>query len=51
MWSLTIADEKSFRRTFPLDSSVDLTGLLSGKVINIDHICSSANLPKQFIGF
>jgi hypothetical protein len=46
MWSLTLADEKSFRRTFLLDISVDLTGLLSRKVINIDHICSSANLPK-----
>jgi hypothetical protein len=46
MWYLTIADEKSYRRTFPLDSSIDLTGLLSLKVFNIDHICSSANLPK-----
>jgi hypothetical protein len=46
MWSLTIADEKSFRRTFPLDISVNLTGSLSRKVSNIDHICSSANLAK-----
>jgi hypothetical protein len=36
MWYLTIADEKSYRRTFPLDSSIDLTGLLSLKVFNIE---------------
>jgi hypothetical protein len=46
MWSLTIADEKSFRRTFPLDISENLTGLLSRKVSNIDQICSSVNLVK-----
>jgi hypothetical protein len=40
MWSRTIADEKSFRPTFPpQEISVEITGLLSRNVINIDHFC------------
>jgi hypothetical protein len=46
MWPLTIADEKSFRRTFPLDSFMNLIGLLPHNLFNIAHIYSSANLSK-----
>jgi hypothetical protein len=46
MWPLTIADEKSFRRTFPLDCFMDPIGFPPRNLFNIDHISSSANLPK-----
>jgi hypothetical protein len=46
MCPLTIADEKSFRPTFPLDSFMNLIGLLPRNLFNIAHICFSANLPK-----